>query len=53
MPVVGLVVGPEGFANSYIPLAENVKAARAANPSLSLAEARSLGNVIALSLIHI
>jgi large conductance mechanosensitive channel len=47
MPIVGLVVGPEGFANSYIPLADNVKAARLANPSLSLAEARELGNVIA------
>jgi large conductance mechanosensitive channel len=47
MPIVGLVVGPQGFANSYIPLAENVKAAREANPSLSLAQARELGNVIA------
>jgi large conductance mechanosensitive channel len=47
MPIVGIVLGPKGFANSYYPLAENVRAAREANPNLSLAEARSLGNVIA------
>jgi large conductance mechanosensitive channel len=47
MPIVGLIVGPQGFANSYIPLAENVRAARAANPALPLDEARKLGNVLA------
>jgi large conductance mechanosensitive channel len=47
MPIVGLVIGPNGFVNSYTPLADNVKAAREANPSLSLEEARKLGNVMA------
>ena len=47
MPIVGLVIGPNGFANSYIPLADTVKAAREANPALSLEEARKLGNVLA------
>ena len=47
MPIVGLIFGPKGFVNSYIPLAEEVKTARAANPSLSLEEARKLGNVLA------
>jgi large conductance mechanosensitive channel len=47
MPVVGLIVGPQGFVNSYIPLAGNVRAARAANPALPLEEARKLGNVLA------
>jgi large conductance mechanosensitive channel len=47
MPIVGLLVGPQGFTNSYTPLADNVAAARAANPALSLEEARKLGNVLA------
>lgn len=47
MPIVGLIVGPQGFVNSYIPLADEVSAARAANPSLSLEAARKLGNVLA------
>ncbi len=47
MPVVGLIVGPQGFVNSYIPLAGNVRAARAVNPALPLEEARKLGNVLA------
>ncbi len=47
MPVVGLIVGPQGFVNSYIPLAGKVRAARAANPALPLEEARKLGNVLA------
>lgn len=47
MPSVGIVMGPKGFANSYYPLADNVKAALDANPNLSLEEARKLGNVIA------
>jgi large conductance mechanosensitive channel len=47
MPIVGLIVGPQGFKNSYIPLSEDVKVARAANPNLSLEEARNIGNVLA------
>ena len=47
MPIIGLVVGPKGFANSYIPLADEVRTAHAANPNLSLEEARKLGNVLA------
>ncbi|HEX8331043.1 MAG TPA: large conductance mechanosensitive channel protein MscL [Segetibacter sp.] len=47
MPIIGLVLGPKGFANSYIPLADEVRTAQAANPNLSLEEARKLGNVLA------
>jgi large conductance mechanosensitive channel len=47
MPIVGLVVGPQGFVNSYIPLSEPVRAAKVANPNLSLEEARKVGNVLA------
>ncbi len=47
MPIVGLVVGPQGFTNSYTPLSDAVKAARDANPNLSLEEARKVGNVLA------
>lgn len=47
MPILGLVVGPEGFKNSYISLSKEVDAAKAANPNLPLDEARKLGNVLA------
>lgn len=47
MPIVGLVVGPNGFENSYISLSPVVTAAKSANAALSLEEARKLGNVIA------
>lgn len=47
MPIVGLIVGPQGFANSYIPLSDAVREAHAANPNLSLDEARKIGNVLA------
>ena len=47
MPIVGLIVGPKGFANSYIPLSDAVAEARAGNPNLSLEEARKMGNVLA------
>lgn len=47
MPIVGLIVGPNGFVNSYIPLADEVRKAKDANPALSLEEARKLGNVLA------
>ena len=47
MPIAGLVVGPNGFTNSYIPLGDGVKAARLADPTLSLEAARAKGNVLA------
>jgi len=47
MPIVGLIVGPQGFVNSYIPLSDPVRSAKAANPNLSLEEARKIGNVLA------
>lgn len=47
MPIAGIIVGPKGFVNSYIPLSEDVRAARAANPTLSLDAAREKGNVLA------
>jgi len=47
MPIAGLIVGPQGFKNSYISLSSNVSAAHAANPNLSLEEARKIGNVLA------
>jgi large conductance mechanosensitive channel len=47
MPVAGLIVGPKGFVNSFISLSPQVTAAKNANPSLSLDEARKLGNVLA------
>ena len=47
MPIAGLIVGPKGFVNSYIPLSDEVRAARDANPTLSLDAAREIGNVLA------
>ena len=47
MPIVGLIVGPQGFVNSYISLSPAVTAAKNSNAALSLEEARKLGNVIA------
>ncbi|MDQ6815193.1 MAG: large conductance mechanosensitive channel protein MscL [Bacteroidota bacterium] len=47
MPIAGLIVGPEGFVNSYISLSPVVTAAKNKNPALSLEEARKLGNVLA------
>ncbi len=47
MPIAGLVIGPQGFKNSFISLSPEVTAAKAANSSLSLEEARKLGNLIA------
>ncbi|GEO08966.1 large conductance mechanosensitive channel protein MscL [Segetibacter aerophilus] len=47
MPIAGLVVGPKGFVNSYLSLSPEVTAAKATNPTLSLEEARKLGNVLA------
>ncbi len=47
MPILGLVVGPQGFKNSFISLSPKVTAAKNANPALSLDDARKLGNVLA------
>lgn len=47
MPIAGLIIGPKGFVNSYISLSPAVTAAKNTNPSLSLEEARKLGNVLA------
>lgn len=47
MPIAGLVIGPKGFVNSYISLSPEVTSAKVANPTLSLEEARKLGNVLA------
>jgi large conductance mechanosensitive channel len=47
MPIIGLVVGPQGFKNSYIPLSAEVRAAKNALPTLPLEEARKHGNVLA------
>lgn len=47
MPVAGLIIGPKGFVNSYTSLSPAVTAAKNSNPSLSLEEARKLGNVLA------
>ncbi len=48
MPLVGKFVGNVDFSNIYIPLSEAVSAAKEANPSLPLAEAKELGSVLAL-----
>ena len=47
MPVAGVIVGPQGFKNSFISLSSEVSAAKAANPTISLEEARKAGNLIA------
>ncbi len=47
MPIAGLIIGPKGFVNSYIPLSNEVSAARDADPTLSLEKAREIGNVLA------
>jgi large conductance mechanosensitive channel len=47
MPIVGLIMGPQGFTNSYLPLSDVVRKAQAVNPNLSLEEARKMGNVLA------
>ncbi len=47
MPILGLVVGPEGFKNSYISLSKEVDAAKIANPNLPVEEAKKIGNVLA------
>lgn len=46
MPVVGLF-GNTDFSNWYIGLKDNVRNARAANPALTLADARKIGPVFA------
>ncbi len=47
IPIAGLIIGPKGFVNSYIPLSNKVSAARDADPTLSLEKAREIGNVLA------
>ena len=47
MPIAGLLVGPQGFRNSYISLSSEVSAVKASNAALTLEEARKLGNVLA------
>jgi large conductance mechanosensitive channel len=47
MPIAGLITGPQGFVNSYFPLSSEVRAARLADPTLSLEAAREKGNVLA------
>jgi len=40
MPILGLIIGPKGFENSYLSLSKDVDAAKSANPNLSLEDAR-------------
>lgn len=47
MPVLGLFIGPRGFENSYTSFSKDVDAAKAADPLLSLEDARKIGNVLA------
>lgn len=47
MPIAGLIIGPQGFRNSYLALSPVVEEAKIQNPALSLEEARKLGNVLA------
>lgn len=47
MPLAGIIVGPQGFKNSFISLSPEVTSAKTANPNISLEEARKLGNLMA------
>lgn len=47
MPPISLAIGEKGFANEFVPLSQTVKDAVAANPSLSLEDAKKLGAVLA------
>lgn len=47
MPPISLLIGKKGFINEFIPLSKPVKEAVAANPALSLEEAKKLGAVLA------
>lgn len=47
MPPISLVIGDKGFTNLYLPISQPVKDAVAANPSLSLEDAKKLGAVLA------
>lgn len=46
MPPISLLIGDKGFTNLYFGLNEKVNAAIAANPNLSLEEAKKIGPVI-------
>lgn len=47
MPPISLLIGDKGFTNFYLPLKDNVKQALAANPNLSLEDAKKVGPVLA------
>jgi len=47
MPPVSLLIGDKGFVNFFVGLNPAVRSAQAANPALSLEEARKLGPVLA------
>jgi large conductance mechanosensitive channel len=47
MPPISLLIGNKGFVNFYVPLNAKVRELLAANPSLSLEEARKAGPVFA------
>jgi len=47
MPPVSLIIGKKDFSNYYLPLGEEVRKAVAANPALTLAEAKAKGPVFA------
>ena len=47
MPLIGMLTGGVDFNNVYLPLTDEVRAALAANPGLTLEEAKKLGAVIA------
>ncbi len=47
MPPVSLLIGERGFTNQFVPLSQPVRDAVAANPGLTLEEARKAGAVLA------
>jgi large conductance mechanosensitive channel len=47
MPIVGIFFKAD-FSNIYVGLSEKVRAAKDANPNLTLVDARKLGSVLAL-----
>lgn len=47
MPPISLLIGEKGFTNEFTPLSKSVKDALAANPALSLEDAKKLGAVLA------
>ncbi len=47
MPLIGMLTGGVDFNNVFLPLTDEVRAAVASNPGLTLEEAKKLGAVIA------